>query len=88
MRALITAGIRIIVIFSFIQALIILVNNIYLFLTGSYESTVSRTNDLGIMLIVFFLILLVLWVVWWKAGPIAGFLGGNIEENQLTINTY
>jgi hypothetical protein len=85
-RGLITAGIRVIIIFSFLQALIILINNIYIFWSGDYTPTKGIFNNILILSIAFLIIFLILWVIWWKAGSVATFLAGNIDENQLVIN--
>ena len=84
MRGLVTAGIRIAMIFVFLLTLQSAISNIYAVWTTQYE---QQKGDFYILTGLFLFIILILCIVFWKAGSIARFLTGSIDENSLVTST-
>jgi hypothetical protein len=92
MRSLMTAGFRIVLILAFLQALITVGNDFYGLWANNnslngISANINFISSAGTLLIAFLVILLIFWVLWWKAGKICIFLAGDISDSEITINT-
>jgi hypothetical protein len=88
MRRLITTGIRIVIIFAFLQLLNFIANDIFTLWPDFAHPYIYYSFLFGSVLsIIFLVILLILCLTWWKAGSIAAFLTGSVDENKLGFNT-
>jgi hypothetical protein len=90
LRGLITAGIRIVLIFIFFQVFIEVLNFLPSIFNSSGYSSNSQYFSLKEVLIpicIFLVVLVILCIVWWKARRIASLLSGDKFDTQLVINT-
>jgi hypothetical protein len=90
MRGLITAGIRIVLIFIFFQVFVEVLNllrSIFNYSSYSSNSQYFSLKELLIPICIFLVVLVILCIVWWKAGRIASLLSGDKFDTQLVINT-
>jgi hypothetical protein len=88
MRGLVTAAIRIILIFVFLSTLNILGSNFYtLWFTSDLPSKPDFLSSVGVLLLIFLIIFVISWVLWWKAELFANYFAGSISDDELVINT-
>jgi hypothetical protein len=87
MRGIITAGVRILTIYLFINILVILGNDFFIIWNTRNLPGETNSMNISIFVSVCLVIIFILWVIWVKASSLSRFLAGDIDDNNIVIQS-